>query len=138
MASKKRVSKSDEFQIDVRPTRGRGPIRFAGADTDSCASTCGDECTNSCASTCEGGCTDTCETCGSCSSENECFGLENTGGPCLEMIIDTREIVERAARVIEEFSRAIDRSTGRIVTQATKRAQAASATAKRVGARAKK
>jgi hypothetical protein len=60
----------DEFDLDIRvKVASRQVAKFVLADTDSCASTCGEECTNSCASTCEGGCTDTCETCGSCTSE---------------------------------------------------------------------
>ncbi|WP_225840117.1 hypothetical protein [Streptomyces sp. NK08204] len=68
----------DQFDLDIRvKVTTRAVDRFVREDTDSCASTCGDECTNSCASTCEGGCTErdtpneteTCQTCGSCTSE---------------------------------------------------------------------
>lgn len=79
-----RVALEDrDFDLDIRlKVSSREVDVFSpAADTDSCASTCGDECTNSCASTCEGGCTDTCETCGSCTSE--CAGGE-TGGGCRE------------------------------------------------------
>jgi hypothetical protein len=75
-----REMSAGEFDLDIRfkvATRQVNQFGIA-ADTDSCASTCGDECTNSCASTCEGGCTDTCETCGSCTSE--CEGDETSGG----------------------------------------------------------
>jgi hypothetical protein len=73
MAAERRIKASmadDDFDLDIRvKVATRRVDKFVLADTDSCASTCGDECTNSCASTCEGGCTDTCETCGSCTSE---------------------------------------------------------------------
>ena len=93
-----------EFDIDAAAIRTRRS-RFSGEDTDSCASTCDpNECTDSCASGCNT--TDTCESCGMCTSE--C--AEATGGPCFELMVDTREIVERASRVVAQLSVAIERS----------------------------
>jgi hypothetical protein len=83
---------ADDFDLDIRvKVLTRAVDRFAAGDTDSCASTCGDECTNSCASTCAGGCTDTCETCGSCTSE--CVG--DTGSGCREFkLFEDRYVFE--------------------------------------------
>ncbi|GAB7184638.1 hypothetical protein ATKI12_4469 [Kitasatospora sp. Ki12] len=73
----------DQFDLDIRVkvvTKAVDSFATKRGDTDSCASTCGDECTNSCASTCGEECatisvpvaageTETCATCGSCTSE---------------------------------------------------------------------
>ncbi|MGW2870772.1 hypothetical protein [Kitasatospora sp. NPDC001225] len=80
----------DQFDLDIRvKVVTKAVDRFTRKlpdGTDSCASTCGDECTNSCASTCESGCTDneteTCETCGSCTSECDAGA---TGAGCGEV-----------------------------------------------------
>lgn len=126
MARTKRTkATASEFDIDVAAIRTRRP-RFSGGETDSCASTCDpNECTDSCASGCNT--TDTCETCGSCTSEH----VESTGGPCVELIVSTRDIVERASHVIAELSSAIERTARMRHRQAVKTAERAVQTAQR-------
>ncbi|MET9611992.1 hypothetical protein [Kitasatospora indigofera] len=89
----------DQFDLDIRvkvATKAVDGFATKVGETDSCASTCGDECTNSCASTCEGGCTqdraaegDTEATCGSCTSE-----CDTLGGGCAVQFFEDHYVLE--------------------------------------------